>query len=82
MKRQDILENQANIAYLALGSNLDDRIKNLEIAKSLIIENNINILKISRFYLTESWPNKNFPYYINFVVLFKAYPYNVFDVTY
>jgi len=72
VKRQDILENQANIAYLALGSNLDDRIKNLEIAKSLIIENNINILKISRFYITESWPNKNFPYYINFVVLIKT----------
>ena len=72
MKKQDISENQVNNVYLALGSNLGDRIKNLELAKSLINSKNINILKISQFYKTESWPNKSFPYYINFVILINT----------
>mgnify|MGYP001258959948 CR=1 FL=1 len=72
MKNQDILENQVNKVYLALGSNLGDRIKNLELAKSLINSNNTNVLKISSFYRTDSWPNKNFPYFINFVILIKT----------
>ena len=33
MKKQDTLENQANYAYLALGSNLGSKINNLEYAK-------------------------------------------------
>ena len=33
VKKQDILENQANYAYLALGSNLGSKINNLEYAK-------------------------------------------------
>ena len=68
MKKQDILENQVNKAYLALGSNLGDKVKNLEFAKSLIDSNNINILEVSKFYKTDSWPNKKFPYFINFVI--------------
>ncbi len=69
MKKQGILENQVNKVYLALGSNLGNRIKNLELAKSLLNSSGINILKISRFYKSESWPNKNFPYFINTVVM-------------
>ena len=38
VKKQDILGNRANKVYLALGSNLGNRIKNLELAKSLIQE--------------------------------------------
>ncbi len=72
MKKLDTSENQANLVYLALGSNLGDRIKNLELAKSLISKNNIKILKISKFYKTDSWPDKNFPYFINFVILIKT----------
>tara|TARA_B100001123_G_C14897763_1_gene862523 strand:- start:18 stop:545 length:528 start_codon:yes stop_codon:yes gene_type:complete len=72
VKKRDILENQANIVYLALGSNLGNRILNLELAKSLIISIGINILKISSYYKTESWPNKNFPYFLNFVILINT----------
>ena len=72
VKKQDILENQVNLVYLALGSNLGNRIKNLELAKSLIKSKNISILKISKFYKTNSWPNKNFPYFLNFVILVKT----------
>ena len=72
VKKLGILENRAKRVYLALGSNLGDRVKNLELAKSLINKNNIKILKISNFYKTESWPNKNFPYFINFVILIET----------
>jgi len=72
VKRQDILENQVNKVYLALGSNLGDRIKNLEFAKFLINSIGINILKTSSFYKTESWPNKNFPFFLNFVILIST----------
>ena len=33
MKKQDTLENQANYAYLALGSNLGEKVKNLYLIK-------------------------------------------------
>ena len=33
VKKRDILENQAKIVYLGIGSNLGDRKKNIEIAK-------------------------------------------------
>ena len=48
VKKLDTLENQANKVYLALGSNLGDRIKNLEFAKSLIYKSNVKILKMSK----------------------------------
>ena len=37
VKRQDILENQAKIVYLGIGSNLGNRKKNIENNKFLII---------------------------------------------
>ena len=69
MKKQDILENQVNIVYLSLGSNLGNKKKNLEISKSLLISNDINIIKTSSIYKSNSWPNKNFPDYLNIVLL-------------
>ena len=68
MKNQDILENQASIVFLALGSNLGDRILNLEKAKFNLILNDINILDTSSFYETPSWPNNKYPKFINSVV--------------
>ena len=68
MKNQDILENQASIVFLALGSNLGDRILNLEKAKFNLILNGVNILDTSSFYETPSWPNNKFPKFINSVV--------------
>ena len=72
VKKQDILGNRANKVYLALGSNLGDRIKNLELAKSLISSRDTVVIKISRLYMTESWPNRKFPYFINLVILIKT----------
>ncbi len=72
MKKQDILENQVNYVYLAFGSNLGDRKKNLNKALSLLKKDNIIIKKISKLYRSKSWPNENFPEFINFVVLIET----------
>jgi len=72
VKKQDITENQAKKVYLALGSNLGNKRKNLELAKYKLNISGINILKTSRFYLTKSWPNKKFPDYYNLILLVKT----------
>ncbi len=72
MKKQDILENQVNYAFLALGSNLGEKINNLVKTKNLIIKNDIAIIKSSSYYETQSWPNKKFPSYINSVIFIKT----------
>ena len=68
MKKQDTLENQVNYAYLALGSNLGKKIKNLELAKYKLSEIGVNIIKTSGYYRTKSWPNSKFPDFINSVL--------------
>ena len=73
MKRQDILENQAKIVYLGIGSNLGDRKKNIEIAKSHLTENNLDFLSISSFYETPSWPDPKNPKFLNIVIKAKFY---------
>ena len=45
MKKQDISENQANVIFLSLGSNVGNRKKNLEKAKYLLNSNNFIIMK-------------------------------------
>ena len=72
MKKQDTLENQVNLVYLAFGSNLGDRKNNLNKALSLLKKDNIIIKKISKLYRSKSWPNENFPEFINFVVLIET----------
>ena len=72
MKKQDTLENQVNSVYLAFGSNLGDRKKNLNKALKLLSKENIIIKKRSKFYRTKSWPNKKFPEFINFVILIET----------
>jgi hypothetical protein len=39
VKKQDISENQAKNIFLGIGSNLGNRIINIEKAKSLLLEN-------------------------------------------
>ena len=68
MKKQGILENQAKIIFLGLGSNIGNRKRNLEKAKYLLSLNNVDIIKVSSYYETESWPNKSFPKYLNIVI--------------
>ena len=72
MKRRDILENQVNYAYLALGSNLGKKIKNLEFAKYKLTRVGVDIIKSSSFYITKSWPNTKYPDFINSVIFVKT----------
>ena len=72
MKKQDILENQVNLVYLALGSNLGDKKTNLNNIIDLIRKEGIFIKKRSKFYITKSWPNENFPNFINAIVLIET----------
>ena len=55
--------------HLNLGSNLiskyGSRFDNISIAIKLIIESKIKIKKISNFYETPSYPNRNFPKFLN-----------------
>jgi 2-amino-4-hydroxy-6-hydroxymethyldihydropteridine diphosphokinase len=68
VKKQGILENQAKQVYLAIGSNLGNKINNINLVKSELENNNIKILKSSSNYISESWPDKTKPYYINIVI--------------
>ena len=72
MKKQDILENQVNLAYLALGSNLGNKKTNLNKCIDLIKKEEIFIKKRSKFYSTKSWPNENFPNFINAILLVET----------
>ena len=70
--KQDILENQAKIAFLAIGSNLGNKKRNIELAKFKLESNNIKIIKSSNNYETLSWPNKKKPKFINVVIKIKT----------
>ncbi len=72
MKKQDISENQVNLVYLALGSNLGNKKTNLNKCIDLIKKEEIFIKKISKFYSTKSWPNENFPNFINAIILVET----------
>ena len=68
MKKQDTSENQAKQAYLALGSNLGNKIANIEMAKFELEKYKIKILKSSSNYMSESWPDPTMPNYINIII--------------
>ena len=72
MKKQDILENQVNLVYLALGYNLGNKKTNLNKCIDLIKKEEIFIKKKSKFYSTKSWPNENFPNFINAIILVET----------
>ena len=72
MKKLDTLENQVNSVYLAFGSNLGDRKKNLNKALSLLKKENIIVKKKSNLYRSKSWPNEKFPEFINFVIFIET----------
>ena len=57
MKKQDISENQAKNIFLGIGSNLGNRIINIEKTKLLLLENDINFISVSNYYETPSWPD-------------------------
>ena len=68
MIKQDISENQVKNIFLAIGSNLGNRLTNIEKAKSLLLENNIDFISVSNYYETPSWPDPKKPKFINIVL--------------
>lgn len=68
MTKQDTLENQAKNIFLGIGSNLGNRIANIEKAKSLLLQNNIYFISVSNYYETPSWPDPNKPKFLNIVL--------------
>ena len=67
MIRLDILENHHKPIYLGIGSNIGNRINNINRACHLLT-NFCLIIKKSKFYETNSWPNENFPKYLNVII--------------
>ena len=72
MTKLDTSEKQARITYLGIGSNLGNKKDNIEKAKSLLIENNINLISVSSYYSSPSWPNPKNPEFMNIVVKAKC----------
>tara|TARA_B100001093_G_C26850251_1_gene1024809 strand:+ start:3701 stop:4195 length:495 start_codon:yes stop_codon:yes gene_type:complete len=61
--------------YLSLGSNLNSkyggRIESIKKTINLLKENNFKIVKVSKLYETPSYPNKNYPKFINIIIMVK-----------
>ena len=59
--------------HINIGSNLDSkygtRFDNIAIAVQLLVQSKIKIKKISNFYETPSYPNQNFPKFLNIGLL-------------
>ena len=72
MKKQDTSEKPANYVYLAIGSNLGNRIRNIQKSKFELECFNIKILKSSSHYISKSWPNALMPMYVNIIVKVKT----------
>lgn len=63
-----ILEYTGKDIYLALGSNLGDRMKNLEQAIKLLEEHGVNLKRKSQVYETEPYGFKDQPSFLNLVL--------------
>ena len=72
MIKQDSLENLVNIVYLGIGSNLGNRIINIEKAKYYLLQNNLKLISVSKYYETLSWPDPKNPKFINIVLKIKC----------
>ena len=73
VKKQDILENQAKIVFLGIGSNLGLRKRNIEKAKFLLAQHNLDVLSVSSYYQTPSWPDPQKPKFLNIILKLKCY---------
>ncbi len=65
--KQDTLENHPKPVYLAIGSNLGNKVININKA-CYLLSKYCSILNISNFYETNSWPNVKLPKYLNIVL--------------
>ena len=79
MIKQDTLENQVKNIFLGIGSNLGNRFKNIEKAKFLLMENNVNLISVSNYYETPSWPNPKNPKFINIILKIEC-PYKPLEL--
>ena len=72
--------------HLNLGSNLvstyGTKFNNLQIAINLLIQSKIKIIKISNIYETPSYPNNNFPKFLNMgiIVDYNDNHFNLFKI--
>jgi 2-amino-4-hydroxy-6-hydroxymethyldihydropteridine diphosphokinase len=66
--KQDSLENLVKTVYLGIGSNLGNRITNIEKAKSYLLQKKLNLISVSKYYETHSWPDPRKPKFINIVL--------------
>jgi 2-amino-4-hydroxy-6-hydroxymethyldihydropteridine diphosphokinase len=71
--KQDLLENQVKVSYLAIGSNLGNRKTNIERTKFELQNKRIKIIKSSSNFESESWPNPSKPKFINIVIKIETY---------
>ena len=72
MIKQDTFEKQAKFVYLGIGSNLGNRISNIENAKIMLSDENVKIIQTSNYYETPSWPDPNKPKFYNIVLKIKT----------
>ncbi len=72
VKRRDTSENQAKIVFLGIGSNLGLRKINIEKAKFLLAQYNLNFLSVSSYYETPSWPDPRKPKFLNIILKIKC----------
>ena len=56
------------MVYIGIGSNLGNRIRNIENSKYFLKLYGIDIIKSSRYYETLSWPDPKKPKFINIFV--------------
>ena len=64
MQKLDTLENHNKPIILSIGSNLGNRIENINVAKKYL-GFFCKINKISKYYETESWPDNKYPKFLN-----------------
>ena len=64
MQKLDTLENHNKPIILSIGSNLGNRIENINIAKKYL-GFFCKINKMSKYYETESWPDNKYPKFLN-----------------
>ena len=68
-----MLEKQVKSIYLGIGSNLGNKKVNIEKAKFELAQNDIKILKSSKYYESISWPNPNNPKFLNIVLKINTF---------
>lgn len=62
-----------SIAYLCLGSNIEDRVSYIQQATNLLVETKlVNLIRSSTLYETEPWGNKDQSWFLNAVIEVKT----------